>query len=94
MAFCRWASSSLLGHVVLFEVILSLPLSIVFLELNYSRGTLTVPWALDMSVIWGTLGVAVAVLGWYTVSLPLIRLRKSRFPPGRRLLGSAKDQFD
>ena len=91
MAFSRWARSSLLGHMVLFEVILSLPLSIVFLELNYTQGTLTAAWAFDMAIIWIALGAVVAVLGWYTVSLPLIKLRKDRFSPGSRLVGSAKD---
>ena len=91
MALSRWASSSLLGHVVLFEVILSLPLAIVFFVLNYSQGTLTVAWVFYMATIWAAFGALVAVLGWYIVSLPLIKLRQSQVSRGGRLLEDAKD---
>src|SRR6266853_1902242 len=42
MALRRWVSQSLLGHVVLFELIVSLPWLVWFFASNYAEGTLTV----------------------------------------------------
>jgi hypothetical protein len=78
MTFLKWASSSLLGHVVLFEAAFSVPLCLVLLDSNYTDGTLTVGWALWIVSISGLAGVVVAVLGWHTVTLPLIKRRKDR----------------
>lgn len=78
MNFFKWASSSLLGHVALTEVFFSVPLFLVFLDLNYEDGTLTIAWALYMALIWALLGVVSAAFVWHTISLPLIKRRKDR----------------
>lgn len=78
MKFFKWASSSLLGHVALTELVFSLPLFLVFLDSNYEDGTLNLAWALYMALIWALLGVAGAALLWHTISLPLIKRRKDR----------------
>ena len=78
MTFFKWASSSLLGHVALTESLFSLPLFLVFLDMNYDDGTLTLAWALYMALIWALLGLVGAALVWYTISLPLIKQRKDK----------------
>jgi hypothetical protein len=45
-SFLKWASHSLIGHIVMSEVIMSVPLLINFLGLSYSDGTLTLTSAL------------------------------------------------
>jgi hypothetical protein len=78
MTFLKWASSSLLGHLVLVEVVCSVPLCLVLLDLNYEDGTLTAGWALWIFSISALAGVIGAALVWYTISLPLIKRRKDR----------------
>ena len=74
--FLKWASHCLVGHIVLFLVGGSLPCFAVFLFLDYSDGTpLTLSRVMYLALLWALAGLAVATLGWYTVSLPLIRER-------------------
>jgi len=71
--FLKWASSSLVGHMVLIGVpcwvagFLSLSLA------NYFEGTLTITWALGTLVESAVAGAAVATLVWYTMTLPRIK---------------------
>jgi hypothetical protein len=78
VTFFKWASFSLLGHIALIELFFSLPAFLVFLDLNYDQGTLTLSWALYIALIAALLGVVGAALVWYTISLPLIKQRKDR----------------
>jgi len=78
MQFFKRASSSLWGHVILCELFFSLPLFLIFLEANYTDGTLNFAWALYLAAVWSSLGAVGAAFIWYTISLPLIRKRDGR----------------
>jgi hypothetical protein len=67
------ASSSLLGHVALFEVAFSAPLFLIFLGQSYTEGTLTVSWAAYLLLLWAGMGAVGAAAFWFIVSLPLIK---------------------
>ena len=73
MALRRWVSQSLLGHVVLFELIVSLPWLVWFFASNYAEGTLTVSSTLQFIAEAVVVGAAVAFAVWHTITLPLIR---------------------
>jgi hypothetical protein len=73
--FFKWGSSSLIGHVVLFEVICAAPLLSFSIGTMYSEGTLTVLSTLYMAVVCSVLVAVGAALFWYTFSLPLIKRR-------------------
>ena len=76
-SFLKWASHCLVGHVVLFLVGVSLPCLAVFLFLDYSDGIpLTLSRVMYLALLWALAGLVVATLGWYTVSLPLIKQRE------------------
>lgn len=73
--FFKWGSSSLIGHVVLFETTCATPLFLFSIGAMYSEGTLTVVRALYMFVVCSALVAVGAALFWYTFSLPLIKRR-------------------
>ena len=79
-AFLDWASHSLLGHLVFFQIVFA-PLLGYFLFLDYSEGRLTVLRTAYVMGVTGAAGAVVAILGWYTISRPLIAKRNS---DGRR----------
>jgi hypothetical protein len=74
--FLKWASSSFFGHVVLCELLFSLPLALVFMDLNHADGKLTPSWAFYLVVVWALLGMVGAALVWFTISLPLLKRRQ------------------
>jgi hypothetical protein len=76
MKLLKRASSSLMGHVALFESFFSLPLSLIFLRINYLEGTLTPLWALRVILVSAVGGVIPALVLWYTVTSPLVKRRK------------------
>jgi hypothetical protein len=67
------ASSSLLGHVALSELVFSAPLFLIFLGQSYTEGNLTVSWAAYLLLVWAGSGVVGAAAFWYVVTLPLIK---------------------
>jgi hypothetical protein len=73
--FFKWGSSSLIGHLVLFEATCATPLFLFALGTMYSEGTLTLGWALYMAVVCSALVAIGAALFWYSFSLPLIKRR-------------------
>jgi heme/copper-type cytochrome/quinol oxidase subunit 4 len=64
-SFREWAKSSLIGHVVLFELTFSLTLLIVFLFLNYNQGTLTLAWAIYLVFMLAVVGAVLGITIWY-----------------------------
>lgn len=74
--FLKWASFSLVGHVVLFELLVSVPAFCVFLVLIYSEHELTAIWALYVAFFCSFAGGLIATLFWYTLSRPLIKTKK------------------
>lgn len=78
LPFLKWASTSLIGNIVLLELFAGMPLFIAFLYLNYSEGTLTMTWGLLIAVVSGLIGVAGGLFSWFTVAQPLIKRRESK----------------
>jgi hypothetical protein len=76
MNLLKRAASSLLGHIVFFQAVFSLPLFLFFLSENHSQGTLTVESAIYLAALWSAFGAVGAAFFWYTMSLPLIRRRQ------------------
>lgn len=81
MNFLKKGNPTLLGHVVLFEVIFSLPLFLFFLSTRHARGTLTLDSGIYLAFIWAAGGAVVAVLFWFTFSLPLMKRRGTQPRP-------------
>jgi hypothetical protein len=73
--FLKWAATTLLGHVVVVEVLFSLPLSLMYLYMNYTDGTLTTGRAIWLILVGAVIGPVAAMFFWYTTSLPMIKRR-------------------
>ena len=73
MSVSRFLSRSLLGHVVLFEIIFGLPAIISGLFSNSAEGTLTAEFAIEMVLEVAALTAIGACAIWYVVTLPLIK---------------------
>lgn len=64
-------SRSLVGHIVFFEVIFSLPFVIFGVITNYAEGTLSMGFAIEMVAEIVAIGAVVAVLVWFFITVPL-----------------------
>src|SRR4051794_31893280 len=80
-----WASRSLLGNVVLFEILLGLPSFVMFSYMDYERGILTPMRMIFVCVICLTEGLMLGAIIWFGVTRPAInrKLNKSalHYPP-------------
>ena len=76
MSFFMWASHSFVGHVVLFQIMWTVPMLIISIVLNNADGTVTLLWALNSLALSSLSAFVIAILVWYTISRPLIRQRK------------------
>lgn len=76
--FFKWCSSSLIGHLVLFQLICAAPLSAMFILKMSSEHTLTVSSAFFIAAMCSVLFAIVAALFWYTLSKPLISSRSKK----------------
>ncbi len=74
--FFKWGSSSLIGHVILFQVTCAMPLLLFSLATMYLEHTLTVVWALYIAAVCSALVGVVSALVWYTISLPLMKRKR------------------
>jgi hypothetical protein len=74
--FAKWASSSLVGHIVLFQICGALPMFILFMYLNYSEDTLTLSWAIWIAFVAECFGIFMALLMWFTLSRWSVYLRR------------------
>ena len=63
-------------HIDYWEVLVSLPMFVVFLFRIRSQGGLTIDWAVWLAFIWAVAGAAVAVMFWYIVVLPMKRQKR------------------
>jgi len=79
----RWCSWSLLGHIVLFEALVSVPSFIAFSLSNYRAGTLDAAWALRIALVTAIEGVVIAVPIWFVITRP----RLLRMPSNNRWRG-------
>lgn len=73
MKILKRPKPTLAAHIILSELIFSLPLFLVFFFKKYSRGTLTLESAISLAYIWAIAGAAIALLLWYTVSSPMLK---------------------
>jgi hypothetical protein len=74
--FLKWASSSLVGHIALFQLLGALPMFILFVYLNYSEGTLTFSWGIWIAFVAGCFGLFMALFFWFTLSRWFVYLRR------------------
>lgn len=77
MNVVKW-SCTLGGHVVLWELVFSLPLFLSSLSYNYSAGQLTFGRLIWIFSVWAVLGIVAAVCFWYTVTYPMIKNRRGK----------------
>jgi hypothetical protein len=70
-----WGSSSLVGHLVLFELFVAVPSAIAMSIANYMEGDLSASWALHVAGGAVVLGVVLAVPFWFFVTMPIVRRR-------------------
>jgi hypothetical protein len=66
--FLKWCSSSLEGHIVLFQFFGALPMFILFTYLNYTEGTLTFSWGIWIAFVAECFGIFMALFLWFTLS--------------------------
>ena len=72
----KWFASSLLGHIVFFGLIFSLPALLYGLISNYGDRFFTPAFALEMALEVLAIGALAAAAIWYVVTLPIIRRTK------------------
>lgn len=75
MSVFKWGSSSLWGHIVLFEIFLGVPMFVMALDLLARQGTLTASWILWAVFLDTNITALLAIIMWYTITKPLIRRR-------------------
>lgn len=78
MKLLQRASLSLKGHIALFEAFFAAPLAALFLFQSYSRGELTIEWAVHVIAVWAVLGAVGAIVFWYTLTSSLVKRRTSK----------------
>jgi len=78
MNLFKWGSSSLPGHIVLWELIFSTSGFLFFVAQSDSAGTLTLRVVLWTAFVWGAAGALAAIVFWYAVTLPLLVRRKGK----------------
>jgi hypothetical protein len=74
--FLKWCSSSLEGHIVLFQFLGALPMFILFTYLNYTEGTLTFSWGIWIAFVAECFGIFMALFFWFTLSRWSVYLRR------------------
>jgi hypothetical protein len=73
--FLAWASTTLTGHLLLFQLIFAVPMAVLFILLNYSQGTLTPGWAIWIIGLSAAVTIFVTILIWTTITLPRMKGR-------------------
>jgi hypothetical protein len=74
--FLKWCSSSLEGHIVLFQFLWALPMFILFTYLNYTEGTLTFSWGTWIAFVAECSAIFMALFAWFTLSRWFVYLRR------------------
>ncbi len=76
LTFLEWARNSLLGHIVMFQIFGVVPVSILFLSLQYLDGSLRLGWAL-YTIMVVSLGFLVSAIGvWFGITQRLMKKYK------------------
>jgi hypothetical protein len=76
--FLKWGSTTLTGHLVLFQLIFSVPMYLLALYVNYLQGSLTLLWGFYTAFACAVIGSVFAVVFWFTISSGLIKKRERR----------------
>ena len=76
--FFKWCSSSLKGHLILFQLLCATPLTLWAVFTMRSEGTLTVGLAIRATLLASALCAIGAGLFWYTFSKPLLESRSKK----------------
>ena len=71
MNIFQWGSSSIIRHVVLWELFVSVPLLLSLGYEIYSEGDLTVSWGIWMTALCALTGLILSLGFWYAVVCPL-----------------------
>jgi hypothetical protein len=66
--FLKWCSKSLVGHIVLCQLMGALPMFILFTYLNYTEGTLTPSWGVWVAFVAECFGLFMAMFLWFGLS--------------------------
>lgn len=66
---------SLLGHVLIYQLLFALPLMVTFLYLNSSDGALTHAWAIHIIIAAAIGGLFMAACTWCLFALPRLKTR-------------------
>ena len=74
--FFRSASFSMVGNIVLAELLVAAPLLLLFTITFHFDGTLTLGWFFYMAFISAVAGAVLGLLVWFTVARPLIRRKQ------------------
>src|SRR6185437_440968 len=70
--FLKWAAKSSLGHQALGQLFFGIPMTLLFLHLNFVEGTLTAEWAGHV-IAYGLVGGAVmGLILWSALTRPLL----------------------
>lgn len=77
MNIFRWGSSSIVRHVVLWELFVALPLLLSLGYEIYAEGDLTVSWAIWMTALCALSGFVLSLGFWCTVVRPLKDRKRS-----------------
>jgi hypothetical protein len=74
--FLKWCSSSLRGHIVLYQLLGAVPMFILFTYLNYTEGTLTFSWGIWIAFVAECFALFMALFQWFTLSRWFVYLRR------------------
>ena len=74
-ALLRRGLLSLVGHIVLAEIIFSVPMAAMFLFDDISQGELAAPWTLYSLFMWGVVGAVLGTSVWFTMTRPYLPAR-------------------
>jgi len=76
VTIATWLSRSLLGHIVVFEVIFGVPALLYGFVSNYVQGTLSAAFGAEMVVEIAALSAVGAAAVWYIITVPIMRRSK------------------
>lgn len=71
--FLKWCSFSWLGHVVLFEAAVAVPLFLLLCAVMALWGILDARAATTMALVLLVVAAAAAIVTWFSITRPLIR---------------------
>lgn len=77
-SFVERAKSSLIGHILFFQVFVAIPMFLLFAFLKYSDGALSLEKIPMMVLVVSAGALVVAVLRWYTIWVPPMHSGKKK----------------